>query len=414
MKTEQEIDLYPQRKKEFEAKRKEIENKCNETNKKLLFDFGNHLLSIGNIKYTIAKRWRTLILIDQMLQQSFLEANIFDWRATIAQINSLELSEASKAIHRRYLKQFFNWYEDYDNRLITSDIQQRTEVIRIYKFFKKDVSSSYKKPKIDPSEVINDDDVSQILENGCSNNRERALFSLLHESGMRVGELLRIRIKNIVFNSDGTASIFIPDGKTGERGPFLFVDCVPYLRRYLDFHINKEDPRALFWYSLKKTTNGVPDHMSYPAVRKILQKIFKRAGINKKCNAHWFRHSRTSLDISKYTDSITCKKMGWVIGSKQIATYSHLNNKPVNDAIRLQKGLTSEEEVEKSKKCSCGYYIQPKIKYCSNCGRPRDVQVALTEQQKVKEATEMLMKKWVEVMGDSKERDLFELFKKSK
>ncbi|MCL5988533.1 MAG: tyrosine-type recombinase/integrase [Candidatus Thermoplasmatota archaeon] len=58
------------------------------------------------------------------------------------------------------------------------------------------------------------EELNKIIENAM-NPRERALFSLMYDSGCRIGEILTLRIKDMAFDQFGAIIHF--SGKTGER-----------------------------------------------------------------------------------------------------------------------------------------------------------------------------------------------------
>ena len=62
--------------------------------------------------------------------------------------------------------------------------------------------------------MLTEDDIKQLIA-ACLNSRDRALIALLYDSGMRVGELLGLRIKDLQIGKD--ISFVNVDGKTGVR-----------------------------------------------------------------------------------------------------------------------------------------------------------------------------------------------------
>ena len=74
------------------------------------------------------------------------------------------------------------------------------------------------------------------------NIRDKAIIALLFDAGIRSGELLNMKIKDVDFNTE-SAHITV-NGKTGMRKvPILF--SAPYIARYLDEIRTKLPPSAL-------------------------------------------------------------------------------------------------------------------------------------------------------------------------
>src|SRR3989338_11320831 len=87
------------------------------------------------------------------------------------------------------------------------------------------------KPK-DLGNIITNEEMTKVL-TACKSQRDRALLSLLHETGVRTGEILRLQIKDII-RIDKFMRIRVA-GKTGERR-VVVVSSVPYICRYLETH----------------------------------------------------------------------------------------------------------------------------------------------------------------------------------
>jgi integrase/recombinase XerD len=390
------INLYPHRDKYYESKLAEIENheKLTIRNKELLKKFGNNLLSRGTTgKYTVAKRWSQLVFIAVWLGLDFDKASKEDLEVLIVKINNTSKSEETKSDYRRSLKQFYDWYEDIDERLINNSFKVRETTKKIYKYLKKDVSLVCKKRKIDPEEVINDADLKQILKKGCNNIQEKAIFSLVHETGARLGEVFSTKIKNFKVNERGIGEIFFPVSKTEQRTVHI-IDSVPFLLEHLQNHPKKEDKNFPLFYYVKKIKRNkkIIESYNHSRIYNLFKKIIQNSGINKRFNPHWFRHSRASLDSSSTLPvDVRCSRMGWSIGSKQLKNYTHISNTQVKNAWLREKCIEEEKpELDRFVTCSCKRVINSSYNHCPHCGRPNSIEVIEKEKR---EADELLKKK---------------------
>jgi len=65
-----------------------------------------------------------------------------------------------------------------------------------------------------PDDLPSADDVQKLIDT-ATNARDKALISVLYESGCRIGELLTLRVKNVEFDDYG--AVLHVNGKTGPR-----------------------------------------------------------------------------------------------------------------------------------------------------------------------------------------------------
>jgi len=75
---------------------------------------------------------------------------------------------------------------------------------------------------------------------------------------------------------------------TGERWVLLPFSTL-YLSEWLRYHPDPS-PNNWLWVTLGKGKYG--SRMDYDAIRMLLKKIAKRAGVKKRVNPHIFRHTR--------------------------------------------------------------------------------------------------------------------------
>jgi ribosomal protein S27AE len=77
------------------------------------------------------------------------------------------------------------------------------------------------------------------------------------------------------------------------------------------------------------------------------------------------------------------KFAGWVPGSSRAKVYVHLNNDDVNQAIRDQYGLSSDDTEPANVNCPfCGATNQASHSECRTCGRPLSLERQLKQEEK--------------------------------
>ena len=119
-----------------------------------------------------------------------------------------------------------------------------------------------------PEEILTKEDIKKMID-AARTPRDRAIISVLYESGCRVGEFLSMRIKNVSFDRYG--AVIVVHGKTGYRRIRL-VSSVPYLAEWMNSHPFSEDPEAWLWISLNNFRR-----LPYNFLRTILRVIAKKA-----------------------------------------------------------------------------------------------------------------------------------------
>lgn len=287
------------------------------------------------------------------------------------------ISPDSKKMNKLALKKFFRYIKKCDDDTYPPEV------------------SWIKTPRndgrrhINPEDLLTDEDIEKMIK-AADNPRDRAIAICLAESGCRVGEILTLLIKSIIFDERG--AYFLVDGKTGTRRVRV-INAVPYLHDWLDIHPDKNNPLAPLWVSsgtmkevskkfekgeLKqgKDYNNKWNHtLTYPAVRKMLVSLARKAGVERKVNPHNFRHSRaTALGAAGLNQSIMNEIMGWKQGSTMAGVYIHLSGKHTDEALlpALYGVKVNKEEKKNSQlfpiKCtSCGELNAFNSKRCKKC-----------------------------------------------
>lgn len=224
-------------------------------------------------------------------------------------------------------------------------------------------------------DMLTDSEMELILKNAM-NPRDKALFSLLYDSGCRVGEILSLQIKDLKFDQYG-AFIHVT-GKTGERNVRVVGNSIAYLREWLRSH-PIGNPESWLFVGINGDKLGQP--LDYDTMRSALRKACARAGIEKRIHPHLFRHSAATRLAGVLSESVLKKTMGWTGGSRMAATYVHLNDTETDRAVLQAHGIETEKrtlESSKPLKCPrCGTLQPSYAKICTNCFMVLDQSLAI-------------------------------------
>ena len=246
-----------------------------------------------------------------------------------------------------------------------------------------DVKIKQPRQKIQQSDLITVEEMKAIIDS-CNNARDRAIFSTLYDSGCRIGELLLMKIRNVKFDNYG-AVVEVPfEGKTGTRQVRIVGDSVPYLRAWLDNHPIRNDINAPLFCNISEGIRGRA--MNYDDVRKALKTTLKRAKITKRIYPHLFRHTRASILASKVAEAPLEAQMGWIPGTKQMATYIHLSGKQTDNAILKAYGIEVQDNgIQEPMPVKCPRCGEPNPSggaYCRRCWLPLTIEATLELKEK--------------------------------
>lgn len=226
-----------------------------------------------------------------------------------------------------------------------------------------------------PQQLLGEEEIIALV-NHASHPRDKALIFCLYDSGVRIGELLSMRIGNVSFE-DGKGAVIQVRGKTGDRRIRIIASSA-LLAAWLDQHPMRDDPAAPVWICWGKSNANAP--MDYGTVSTMLRRVAKRAGLKKPVNPHHFRHSRASFLAKFLTESQLKQYFGWKQGSAMPQTYVHLSGRDVDDPILKLNGLEEEQHTEsklKPRNCyRCRMANSATSHYCTKCGAILDLTLA--------------------------------------
>lgn len=221
---------------------------------------------------------------------------------------------------------------------------------------------------VQPSDILTQDELNRMLD-ACRHPRDKALISVLADSGMRIGALATCRIKNIEFNQYG-AIIYI--SKTSQSKKTTAAKGIPltwstgYLNQWLNVHPLKDDPDAPMWVGKHHGIQAI----GYSAIHALFKRIGERAGIEKPVNPHSFRHfAITNWILDGLNEQEVKHRAGWAKGSSQmLEIYANFTDQDINNRIFEKYGLKKDERHVTLKQCPrCSNILRPTDKFCSQC-----------------------------------------------
>lgn len=356
--------------KQLASARNSVKNsKISKRNKEIIFDFERYLAVNGIGKLRISKYLGSLKIIAQDIKKNFEDITKKDVEDFVGKLQQKDYSEWTKHDYKMILKKFFRWLKKNDTPEETSWISLKLDKTKIHLPAE--------------GELLSEEDIQKLLEN-IHNLRDKAFVSVLYESGCRIGEIGTIRIKSIEFDNYGCLISIL--GKTGAR-KLRIINSTSYIANWINNHPDKNNKEAFVWVNIGHN-KGKP--LSYGAMTKMLNNLFKKAKLDKKCNPHIFRHSRATFLANYLTEFQMNQYFGWVQGSGMPATYIHMSGKNIDNALLKMNGVKLDEKESESKlkaqKCArCDTINSSEDKFCSRCGALLDLKEAMLVEEQNKD-----------------------------
>jgi len=174
-----------------------------------------------------------------------------------------------------------------------------------------------KKPSRIPV-VLSVQEVQRLL-NSFTNLKHKAIFTLCYSAGLRVGEILNLKLKDI--DSD-RMQIRIEQGKgQKDRYSILSEKVLVLLRKYVEEYQPTE-------YLFEGQGGG---QYSASSIQALMRRHKKQCGITKKATPHTLRHSFATHLLDNGTDTRFIQEL---LGHKHISTtqiYTHVSSRSLKD-----------------------------------------------------------------------------------
>jgi integrase/recombinase XerD len=231
-------------------------------------------------------------------------------------INELGLAERTQARIISGIKAFYTYLQ-----LENAIDQNPSELLETPKLSRK-LPEVLDNPEIDS--MLNIIDLSK-----ASGQRDRAILELLYSSGLRVSELITLKINDILFEEDliivtgkGNKQRIVPVGKTALHHIGL------YLNHFRKPQKEKQGSESTLFLNLRG------NKLSRVYIFKKIKELAAEVGITKSISPHTFRHSFATTLVEAGADLRAVQQM---LGHKSITTteiYTHLDRTYLKDVIQ--------------------------------------------------------------------------------
>jgi len=322
-------------------------------NKDLIQEYKRDQVLNGLAEATLLKNVTRMKIVAEYVDKPFNEMDTNDVKDVVTWLHSRDYTDETIDTYKNVIKVFWKWMNPSED----GEAPPETKWIRL--------SNPNGQRKL-PKDLLTKADIQAQIE-AAKNPRDKALISILYETGARIGEIIDLTVGDIEDRKHGKKVVI--DGKTGARRLPL-VESVPHINNWLAKHPNPEKDNPL-WCKIQQ---GNPDdQLGYRYIReKILKKNMGRAEIDKPSNPHHYRHSRASYLANELKEAQLCAWFGWVQGSDVPARYVHLSGRDIDNAYDEMHGLYEPEDDEDTPdvvECPrCQELNEPKAAFCMRCG----------------------------------------------
>lgn len=286
------------------------------------------------------KQFKNYLKLERLLSDNSIEAYERDVKK-LAQFLYLKQPQISPlGVESIHLLDFLEYIGDlgmtaYSQARILSGIKSFFRYLQMEELIKSDPSEMIEAPKLGRKlpDVLDYHEIEQILGvidlSTPEGGRNRAMLEILYSSGLRVSELINLKITNI-YSEVGFLRIVGKGSK--ERLVPIGKEALKYLNIYLNeirIHVKVKKGQENFAF-----LNRRGNKLSRVMIFTIIKDLAIKAGVNKNISPHTFRHSFATHLIEGGADLRAVQEM---LGHESITTteiYTHLDRDYLRQVIQ--------------------------------------------------------------------------------
>lgn len=285
------------------------------------------------------KGFEAFLKLERSLSANSVEAYLRDLDKLIQYLEFNELNLGPKELKPRHISDFVSWLFDLgvasrSQARIISGIKAFYKYLILENIADEDPTELIEGPKIGMKvpEVLSIQEIDQLIAaidlSKKEGERNRAIIETLYSCGLRVSELINLKISNILFEEGflrvmgkGSKERLVPIGKAAIRYINFYRE---QQRNHLEIKPNAVDILFL---------NNRGAQLSRVMIFTIVKRLALKAGIQKNVSPHTFRHSFATHLVDGGADLRAVQEM---LGHQSITTteiYTHLDRSFIKEAI---------------------------------------------------------------------------------
>ncbi|MEI6275518.1 MAG: site-specific tyrosine recombinase XerD [Prolixibacteraceae bacterium] len=285
------------------------------------------------------KGYETFLRLEKSLSQNSVSAYVNDINKLILFMEEYYPDTTPDAVKLLQLRKFVEWMNE---KGVSPRTQSRTisGIKSFYKFLlieevtENDPTTLLESPKIGRKlpDVLTDEEINRLIESVDLNKpeglRNKAILETLYSCGLRVSELVSLRMSNLHFEQE-----FLKISGKGEKERLVPISkhAIEDIKKYIigyrkKLKIDKQSENILF---LNRRGRKLSRVMIFTIIKNLATKI----KLEKNISPHTFRHSFASALVQGGADLRAVQEM---LGHESILTteiYTHLDKEFLKETV---------------------------------------------------------------------------------
>jgi integrase/recombinase XerD len=291
--------------------------------------------------FPFQESFRAHLLLEQSLAGNSIDGYMADVSKLFQFLSmaypTLQLSEVTL----KHLREFLGWLNEIglgarSQARIISGIKSFFRFLTIENLLSVSPASLLETPRLPRNlpEILTTAEIEKIIDtvdlSNKSGHRNKAIIEVLYGCGLRVSELVGLKLSHVYFNEGyirvtgkGSKERLIPLGSPAARAMELYIEF-----ERVHQPIARKDADVVF---INNRGNGLTRVMIFTMVKDLA----KKAGIRKSISPHTFRHSFATHLVENGADLRAVQDM---LGHESILTteiYTHLNREFLRETVNL-------------------------------------------------------------------------------
>jgi integrase len=257
---------------------------------------------------------------------------------------------------------------------------------------------------VDPDELLTDDEIDALID-AAENPRDTAMIALLADTGLRIGALASLRVRDLDTSGQMTTLSINEDANVkGASGTVPLTWSETHLSAYLTVHPRRDKPDAALLHKsrgyLERDDDGAVTEgdgaLTYQYLSRRVKMIADAADVERdRVNTHNFRKTAISRWIREGLSEQAIKHRAmWDVDTDQFDTYSGVRDEELNAQILAHYGTdidqeTTEPDVQPCPRCRSS--VREGQRFCPSCSAPLTDLAAAVKSEKTDEVDDLIV-----------------------
>lgn len=286
------------------------------------------------------KGFKSYLQLELSLSANSIDAYLRDVDKFVQYLELQEISVAPEKVEQNQIEEFLQWVSEIglnarSQARILSGLKAFYKYLLMEDIIEITPTELLESPKIGRKlpEVLSIDEINEIIDavdlSKDEGERNKAMLETLYSCGLRVSELINLKISSLLLNEGfirvigkGDKERIAPIGSVAIKHIKIYINT----KRNQMSNIDKDSEDILFLNRRGKQLTRV-------MIFTIIKNLAEKAGINKTVSPHTFRHSFATHLVEGGADLRAIQEM---LGHESITTteiYTHLDREYLRQAI---------------------------------------------------------------------------------